>query len=65
MSILASVKNMLGYNIEPEHFERVTKGMLLLNWENNCVGFTSREYLSYFMFEGIELGIEEIVMQLD
>jgi len=65
MSVLANVKNKLGYSIEPEHFERVTKGMLLLNWENNCVGFTSREYLSYFMFEGIELGIEEIVMQID
>lgn len=61
MMVLAEVKNKLGYSIEPEHFERVTKGMLLLEWENNSVGFTNREYLSHFMFEGIELGIENLL----
>ena len=61
MMVLAEVKNKLGYSIEPEHFERVTKGMLLLEWENNCVGFSNREYLSHFMFEGIELGIENLI----
>ena len=61
LSLLAKAKNNLGYYIEPEHFERVTRGMNILSWEDERVEFTSREYLSYFMFEAMDKGVDKII----
>ncbi len=59
--ILAKVKNALGYYEENEHFERVTKGMKILNWENDSVGFSSREYLMHFMLKGTASHIDKTI----
>ncbi len=61
LKTIADVKRVLGYSIDPERFQRVVKGMRILNWENNSVSFANREYLSYFMNEGIENKIDEII----
>ncbi len=62
LQVLAEVKRALDYRIENEHFERVTAGMKLLNWESHLVGFTSREFLVYFKFEALDLdGMDEMI----
>jgi len=61
LTLLAKVKIALGYNTDTKRFLDVAIGMNILREENGVVEFINRETLDYFVFEGLENGVDKVI----
>lgn len=60
LSKLAEIKNKLGFNVDTKRFLDVVIGMNILYEESGYIEFSNREYLVYFMLEGLDNGMDKL-----